>query len=217
MLSPDELIKAKREQKEKEKQEEYLRYQAKQKATAAKRARINEILQILKQYPTLAKNVGKKPYSRLCYDGLTGFFDKTAKSTYLDVWLIGGTNFSTSTSAAKAEKINTAFKNSGVKRLNMFVSADSYGHSYYIDEKSQCWISLNYYDRKSSYMLFPMEKEEMAEALWNDCITRYNTWENACTGNTWQEREKFRKELGYIPDEQVVDEYFKLNLLYNYN
>ena len=60
MSFSDELLKAKQEQKEKEKQEAYLKYQAKQKAKAEERARVNEILQILNQYPTLAKKVGKK-------------------------------------------------------------------------------------------------------------------------------------------------------------
>ena len=207
MSFSDELLKAKQEQKEKEKQEAYLKYQAKHKAKAEERARVNEILQILNQYPTLAKKVGKKTHSLLCYDGITGLLNKTVKSIKKNGWYIGSINYP----KAKIEEINTALKNRGVKHVT--VSLDSDGHSCYIDENGQCWICTRYYDGRASDMFFPMDKEEMAKGLWNNLLSRYDFWRMACPGN-WQQNKKYEEKYNYaIPDEQRVEEYFKLNLL----
>ena len=210
MLSPDELIKAKREQQEIEKQEEYLRYQAMQKAKAAERARINEILQILRQYPTLADNVSKKPRSILCYDGITGLIRKTVKSTNKDVWHIGSTYSRLPTN--NIEEMNTALRISGLKFEN--VSSDSSGTSYFIDKNGQCWVNTIFYDGREKAMLFPMDINETAKHIWKYCIAFTNLWDSATCGITGRECDKFKEENIYVPDEQKVDKYFKINLLY---
>lgn len=62
-------------------------------------------------------------------------------------------------------------------------------------------------------MFFPMDKEEMAKGLWNNLHFSYAFWKMACPGNR-QQYGKYEEKYNYvIPDEQRVEEYFKLNLL----
>ena len=219
MSFSDELLKAKQEQNEKEKQEAYLRYQEKQKAKAAERARINEVLQILRQYPTLAKNVSKKTVSIPCFDGfrhggLLGLFTN-ANFTNRNAWYIGRVHERSSISPYYgSEKQKEYESNMMIRSGEGYVSASN-DPSCYIDETGQCWIQIVYTSGaiQGKRVYYPVNTENMAEALWKDCIVGYAFWERACSGIKWEELDKLKEKYRYVPYEQLVDEYFKLNLL----
>lgn len=204
MLSPDELIKAKREQNEKEKQEEYLRYQAKQKAKAEERARLNQIEQILRRYPTLAKNVKKETESIPCFDGMTGLLFQTADFTNKNAWYIGVVREYSSITPTFGSEMQKEYER---KMMCQVHSCKDYA-SCYIDETGQCWVEIDYYSKRDRFykkVYYPVDTKDMARALWNDGHYYYSI-----KSYDWRQKAKI---TDYIPDEQLIDEYFKYNLL----
>lgn len=218
MLSKDDLVKAKKAQQDKEKEEEYLRYQEKQKAKAAERARINEVLQILRQYPTLAKNVSKKTVSIPCFDGFhhggfLGLFTN-ANFTNRNAWYIGRVKYNSSISPYSGSETQKEYERNMIRSGEGHVHA-SHDPYCYIDETGQCWIQIDYTSGaiQGKRVYYPVNTENMAEALWKDCIVCYDFWDRACFEIKWKERDILKEKYGYVPYEQLVDEYFKLNLL----
>ena len=215
MLSKDDLIKAKRAQQDKEKEEIYLRYQEIQKAEAAEHARINEVLQILRQYPTLAKNVNKQTKSIPCFDGfrhagLFGLF-RNAKFTDRNAWHIGRVDDRSSISPYwGSEKQKECERNMIIGSAAGHVNEVKEGTYCYIDEAGQCWVqvSYTYADVKGKRVYYPVNTEDMAKALWKYCINQYD-WKIRAS-NIYSHESRYDFNTG---PEQLVDEYFKLNLL----
>ena len=219
MLSKDDLVKAKKAQQDKEKEEEYLRYQEKQKAKAAERARINEVLQILRQYPTLAKNVSKKTVSIPCFDGFRhgGFLGlfTNANFTNRNAWYIGRVKYYSSISPYSGSETQKEYERNMIRSGEGHVHASHDSPYCYIDETGQCWIQIDYTSGaiQGRRVYYPVNTENMAEALWKDCIDCFDFWERACSEFKGKERDILKEKYRYVPYEQLVDEYFKLNLL----
>ena len=213
MLSSDELIKAKQAQQEKEKEEENLRKQEGQKARALWSAKVNAVLQILKQYPTLAKNVGKKTESEPCFSGYTGLFNKKAAFTNKNVWYIGNSCGDFRINPKCDCKKKKEYETKLMLRPGEYVSDADYNANCYIDETGQCWLKIYVWlygknGTRCHHVLYPINIEDMVDALLNNCI-RHGNWQYFATGD----RAYLDKSDFSTPEVQLIDEYFRLNLL----